>query len=209
MDCTDCGCSILRSEVHPRDFKDLLHLLSELVNQHYMTSVCFIDDSSNKSRQFTSSVLDPKNAESILLSVMSIQSQSIPCDKIKGDMNNMNKEKYLHLMNSLRVDSLCTKRDGVFKCQWSEAFFEALTSEKVVKYLKEFLTTFLNKTTVQLKETIIECEKEVLTAHYKFDNPTRCLKSHEFKGYAATILEDKEEMNGSHLYFFHKQRLVS
>ena len=42
--CTDCGCSIIRSEVHPRDLKDLLHLLPELVNQHYMTSVCFIDN---------------------------------------------------------------------------------------------------------------------------------------------------------------------
>ena len=42
--CTDCKCSILHCEVHPRDLKDILHLLPELVNQHYMTFVCFIAD---------------------------------------------------------------------------------------------------------------------------------------------------------------------
>ena len=138
---------------------------------------------------------------------MSIQSKCVPCYKIKGDCNNTDKEKYLRLMNSLRIDSLSTKRDGVFKCQWSEAFFEALTSEKVVKYLKEFLTTFLNKTIFQIKETIIECEKAVVTAYYKFDNPKIRLTSQELKAYAKEIFVDKEKMNGSQVYFFHQTKV--
>ena len=108
---------------------------------------------------------------------MSIQSKCVPCYKIKGDGNNTDKEKYLCLMNSLQIDSLSTKRDGVFKCQWSEAFFEALTSEKVVKELKDFLIAFLTKTIFQIKETIIECEKAVITTYYKFANPNIRLTS--------------------------------
>ena len=129
--CSDCNHLILPSEVCPKDLKDLLHFLPEPFNQHYMTSVCFIDDSTKESRQFTSSVFNPTNTESILQSVMSIQSKCVPCYKIKGDMNNMDKEKYLRLMNLLRIDSISTKWDGLFKCQWSEAFFEALNSEKM------------------------------------------------------------------------------
>ena len=102
-------------------------------------------------------------------------------------------------MNSLRIDSLSTKRDGVFKCQWSEAFFEALTSEKFVKELKDFLTAFLNKTIFQIKETIIECEKAVVTTYYKFANPNIRLTSRDLKCFAATLFVDKEKMNGSHV----------
>ena len=91
--CGDCNCLILPSDLFPKDLKDLIHLLPELVNRHYMTSVCFIDDSSNEIRQFTSSVFDPTNSESILQSVMSIQSKCVPCYKIKGDGNNTDKEK--------------------------------------------------------------------------------------------------------------------
>ena len=171
-----------------------------------MTSVCFIDDSSKESRQFTSSVFYPTNAESILQSVMSIQSKFVPCNRIKGDTNNTDKEKYLCLMNLLQIDYLSKKQDGVLKCQWSEAFFEALNSEKVVKYLKEFLTTFLNKTIFQIKETIIKCEKAIITTYYKFANPNIRLTSQELKGFAATIFVDEEKMTGSHVHFFHQRK---
>ena len=110
-------------------------------------------------------------------------------------------------MNSLRVDSLYTKQDGVFKCLWSEAFFEAITSKIVVKLLKEFLTTFLNKRIFQMKETIIKCEKAVVTAYYKFENPKILLTSQELKAYEKEIYVDKEKMNGSHVYLFNQTKV--
>ena len=118
LSCTDCKCSILHSKVFPKYLKDLLHLLPELFNQHYMTSVCFIDNSSSKNKQFTSSVFSAKKAENILQSELSFHSKDVAYNKIKGAMNNTDKEKYLRLMNSLRVNSLCTRQDGIFKCQW-------------------------------------------------------------------------------------------